>query len=326
MKRIILGTALVIFLILFNIYSSHLETNKIHSTSEVDTAHNQNKYINVKIEENKIAATTETENNLLKSKLKLPPAEDKEEQNTTNKSEATPLIEKIRIHQVKQGETLSTIAVKYNIDINTILGANHITNMNRIKPGMTLKILPTKGILYKLGPGESLWEIAHRFDIKLRNIITANGIEEPELVQIGRVLILPNAKPEFDYQSRLKQRFIEPVKARISSPFGWRWGKKHEGIDYAVNSGTNIKAARGGRVIYSGWAKGYGKTIIIQHQQGVKSLYAHNSRLLVHSGKRVYRGQVITKSGNTGRSTGPHLHFEIRINGKPVNPQNYLIN
>jgi murein DD-endopeptidase MepM/ murein hydrolase activator NlpD len=98
----------------------------------------------------------------------------------------------------------------------------------------------------------------------------------------------------------------------------------HEGIDYAVNTGTGVRASRSGKVVYSGWASGYGETIIIEHQKGIRTLYAHNSRLLAHSGEWVEQGEVIARSGNTGHSTGPHLHFEIQINGKPVNPLSYL--
>lgn len=97
--------------------------------------------------------------------------------------------------------------------------------MNRIKPGDVLNILPVKGILYKISPGESLWEISRKFDVSMDRIAEANNIQNPDLVQIGTLLILPGAKPEFSYQDRLNSKLIKPVHARISSYYGMRWGK-----------------------------------------------------------------------------------------------------
>ena len=123
---------------------------------------------------------------------------------------------------------------------------------------------------------------------------------------------------------------IWPLKGRISSSFGWRHhpilkkNKFHSGIDIAVPSSTSVKAADGGRVLISGWNGGYGYYIAIDHGNGISTAYAHNSRLLVKEGELVYQGQEIAKSGSTGLSTGPHLHFEVRDNGKPVEPLKYL--
>jgi murein DD-endopeptidase MepM/ murein hydrolase activator NlpD len=100
--------------------------------------------------------------------------------------------------------------------------------------------------------------------------------------------------------------------------------KFHSGLDIAVPSGTQVKAADGGKVLISGWNGGYGYYIAIDHGNGISTAYAHNSRLLVKEGDVVYQGQVIAGSGSTGLSTGPHLHFEVRINGAPVDPVKYL--
>lgn len=234
------------------------------------------------------------------------------------------LFDRVKEYRIKKGDNLWEIANGYGIDIDTLIGANDISNMNRIQVGDVLVILPVKGILYKINPGENLWTITRDFAVSLDKVIEANGISNPDLVKPGRVVLLPGATPEFGYQERLSQHFIKPVDARISSYFGMRWGRMHEGIDFAVNTGTRITAARSGKIIYSGWASGYGNTVIIEHERGVRSLYAHNSKLLVNSGQRVERGQPIALSGNTGNSTGPHLHFEIQINGQPVNPLNYI--
>jgi murein DD-endopeptidase MepM/ murein hydrolase activator NlpD len=234
------------------------------------------------------------------------------------------LVDKIKKHTVTKGETLWVIAQKHDINIDTLIGANNISDMNKIKPGEKISILPVKGILYKIGPGESLSSIANKFNIRVQKIANSNQIKNPNKVKPGRLLILPGAKPEFSYRDRLERLFVKPVNSRISSYYGKRWGRMHEGIDYAVNVGTKLKAAGAGKVVYSGWAQGYGKTIIIEHQKGLRTLYAHNSKLIAHSGEWVRRGEIISNSGNTGNSTGPHLHFEVQVNGRPVNPLNYL--
>lgn len=120
--------------------------------------------------------------------------------------------------------------------------------------------------------------------------------------------------------------FAYPVSSpNISSGYGSRWGRTHKGIDFAHPVGTNIYASASGTVTFSGWnSGGYGYLVIISHGNGVQTYYAHNSRLLCSVGQTVSQGQLIAKSGNTGRSTGPHLHFEIRVNGVAYNPALYL--
>ena len=110
----------------------------------------------------------------------------------------------------------------------------------------------------------------------------------------------------------------------VTSRFGARWGRTHTGIDIGAPTGTNIKAAAGGTVIFSGWKGTLGKLVVVSHGNGIQTYYAHGSSLLVSSGQKVSAGQSIAKMGSTGRSTGPHLHFEIRVNGSAINPQSYI--
>jgi murein DD-endopeptidase MepM/ murein hydrolase activator NlpD len=117
--------------------------------------------------------------------------------------------------------------------------------------------------------------------------------------------------------------FIWPVSGPITSGFGWRWGRMHEGIDIGAGCGTPIHAAASGTVIYSGWMSGYGNFVLIDHGNGLATAYGHQSAIYV-SGGSVSQGQVIGAVGSTGHSTGCHLHFEVRVNGTPVNPLNYL--
>ena len=118
--------------------------------------------------------------------------------------------------------------------------------------------------------------------------------------------------------------FIKPTSGVVTSRFGARWGRTHTGIDIGAPTGTAIKAAAGGTVIFSGWKGTLGKLVVVSHGNGVQTYYAHCSSLLVSSGQTVSAGQLIAKMGSTGRSTGPHLHFEIRVNGSAINPQSYI--
>ncbi len=125
-------------------------------------------------------------------------------------------------------------------------------------------------------------------------------------------------------------RLIPPVGGPITSDFGWRVHpvyrsrRFHAGIDFGVPTGTPVRAADRGTVIFAGWYGGYGNTVIVNHGQGITTLYAHNSRLLVGTGQTVQRGQGVALAGSTGLSTGPHVHFEVRVSGQPVNPRRYL--
>jgi murein DD-endopeptidase MepM/ murein hydrolase activator NlpD len=118
--------------------------------------------------------------------------------------------------------------------------------------------------------------------------------------------------------------YVWPVLGPVTSPFGWRWGRMHEGIDIGAASGTPIRAAAAGTVIYAGWLGGYGNLTVIDHGGGVATAYGHQSSLAAGNGTYVAQGQVIGYVGSTGHSTGPHLHFEVRVNGVPQDPLGYL--
>jgi murein DD-endopeptidase MepM/ murein hydrolase activator NlpD len=117
---------------------------------------------------------------------------------------------------------------------------------------------------------------------------------------------------------------IWPANGPVVSPFGMRWGRLHAGIDIAVPTGTPVRASQSGRVVISGWTGGYGNYICVAHGGGLSTCDGHNSSLSASVGQSVQQGQVIAISGNTGNSTGPHIHFEVRINGSPVDPMGYL--
>ena len=138
--------------------------------------------------------------------------------------------------------------------------------------------------------------------------------------------IVTEAKPKIiERGTQAPPTYIKPISGgRYSSGFGKRWGRMHKGVDWACSVGTAVKASCGGTVVSAGWSNGYGYCITIRHPDGKQTRYAHLSKILVSSGKSVKQGDKIALSGNTGRSTGPHIHFEILVNGSQVNPLKYL--
>lgn len=238
-------------------------------------------------------------------------------------------------HVVQSGETISRIAAMYGIDEATILASNDLPNANRIVVGQKLAILTIPGAIHKVRQGESLWEIARTYQTDMNEIIAVNQLENPNRIRPQQELVIPGetaakigsairSEQLVSADGRLLKAFSWPVTGRISSRYGPRWGRMHYGIDIAVNTGTPVRASARGRVSFAGWNGGYGYLVIIDHGNNVETRYAHLSRILVKVGQYVSRGDVIAHSGNTGNSTGPHLHFEIRYKGQAVNPLNYL--
>jgi len=123
---------------------------------------------------------------------------------------------------------------------------------------------------------------------------------------------------------RSSSGLVWPVNGPVTSGFGWRWGRMHEGIDIAVPNGTPVVSAASGTVIIAGWMGGYGNLVVVDHGNGLSTAYGHNTSIAVGVGQSVAQGQLLAYSGNTGRSTGPHVHFEVRVNGGAVDPFGYL--
>ncbi len=235
--------------------------------------------------------------------------------------------EKVKMseHIVSKGESLWSISRKYGIDIPTIVGANNLRTLKVIQLGQRLNIPSKKGIFYTVQYGQSLWEIGRIFGLKVEDIARENNIKDPTFIRFGKTVFLPEAKPWGE-----SGRFLWPVRGRLSSGYGFRkhpmgGGKLfHHGIDIRASWGRSVIAGQGGRVISAGWNGNYGKTVFLHHQRGYTTLYAHLSRTLVRKGEYVTKGQVIGKVGNSGRSTGTHLHLEIRKNGRSQNPLKFL--
>jgi murein DD-endopeptidase MepM/ murein hydrolase activator NlpD len=146
------------------------------------------------------------------------------------------------------------------------------------------------------------------------------GLQAESAVLVARIQAAQGSYPATTPASGL----IWPVNGPVTSGFGVRWGRMHTGIDIAVPAGTPVRASAAGVVVYAGWMSGYGNLVAIDHGGGLATAYAHNSSLLVTVGQHVSQGDVISLSGSTGHSTGPHVHFEVRVNGVPVDPLGYL--
>src|SRR5690606_2178775 len=160
------------------------------------------------------------------------------------------------------------------------------------------------GALHTVQPGDTRWDLAQLYRTDLQAIIEVNGLQDPSRLRPGVVLLIPGAQALaaqgsllVDANGRLRRAFDWPVRCRISSRFGQRWGRMHEGVDLAVNVGTLVRAAADGVVRFAGWNGGYGYLVVIDHGRGIETRYAHNSRLTVNRGQRVIRGTANSMSG-----------------------------
>ncbi len=242
-----------------------------------------------------------------------------------------------RIHVVRQGDSLWRLSRRYGVSVQSLMKANNLTETSVLQVGMRLVIPQEAGDspslasvsspswgTYTVQKGDTLWSISRRFGVPLRDLLRVNGLRETSVLQIGQVLRVPSLRGEGSPSWRGEGRFLWPVSGRISSRFGPRGRSFHYGIDIIAPSGTVIRAAEDGVVSYSGWMSGYGRVVIITHASGLQTVYAHNSVNLVREGQRVRRGDPIARVGSTGNATCPHVHFEVRRNGRPVDPLEFL--
>ncbi len=227
-------------------------------------------------------------------------------------------------YQVKAGDTLSAIAARFGVPVAWIMVSNSLSSTT-IYPGQHL-VIPKGGVLHTVKPGETWHTIAQAYGVNVETLREANGRwAEP---RAGTQLFVP--APEIVPLSSPSAPFQWPVRGPISSGFGprihpiYNVPSFHAGIDLAVPEGTRVRAAAAGRITVAGWEGGFGLLVVIDHENGYETYYAHLSKVLVSPGQHVQAGEVIALSGNTGLSTGPHLHFEVRYLGTPVDPRPLL--
>ncbi len=230
-------------------------------------------------------------------------------------------------HTVQQGETLWEIAKRYGTDVGSLTSINGLASGHHISPGQKLTVITTPGLVYRVRSGDTLWDISQAYGVSAEEVSKANDLEVG-ILSIGQTLILPGARAAVlptarvaSVPSQSVDGFTWPLNGQVTSGFGMRWGRMHEGVDIASPYGTHVVAAREGEVVFAGWnGGGYGNAVLLDHSQGITSLYAHLSKITVAKGERVLQGQVLGGVGSTGFAFGPHLHFEIRIDGVPQDP------
>ena len=258
------------------------------------------------------------------------------------------------IYKVQSGDTLGEIAMSTGVPLEDIIAMNdELKNENSVihvdqelvismpRPSLTIAYTATEyreeeydaDIIYVDNDSwyttkkVTLQEPSAGFRKAVSNITYHNG--EVYKTEVLKQEVLMEAVPKIvERGTKIPPTYIKPLYGgRLSSTFGYRsfrGGGNHYGVDWACPTGTTIYASSGGTVTRAGWSSSYGYCVYIKHPDGLETRYAHNSRLLVSVGQTVNQGQAIAYSGNTGDSSGPHLHFEIRVNGTPVNPFNYV--
>ena len=197
------------------------------------------------------------------------------------------------------------------------------------------------GVLHEVRRGETLYRIARTYGIPISELMEANGLTDPRRLEPGTQIFVPGASRKLDVppapsgpgaepegepeEATASGRSLRwPLRGLLYSRYGQRHGHRHDGIDIAAPEGTVIGAAAAGKVVYAGEQSGYGSIVILKHANGLVTLYAHASALLVKEGQQVEGGAPIARVGQSGRTTGPHLHFEVREGARPRNPLLYL--
>ena len=233
-------------------------------------------------------------------------------------------------YTVQKGDTTSEIAEQYNVTLDTIISVNGIQQARALRPSQVLKIPSMSGILYTAKAGDTAQSVADANKISADRIIETNGLMSDEL-DAGKTYFLPDARlASFKLREISGDLFRWPARGWITSYYGWRsdpfTGTRsfHNGLDIGVDAGTPVLAAMAGVVAETGYSSISGNYILLAHHGGWSSFYCHLSKILVSDGESVGLADRIALSGNTGYTTGPHLHFSVFKNGRSVNPYNVL--
>ncbi|OYD07991.1 M23 family metallopeptidase [Paludifilum halophilum] len=253
------------------------------------------------------------------------------------------------IHKVKEGDTLYGIGNRYGVDSQTLASYNKIEDPRKLQVGQRVKV-PVELNRIRVKEGEGLTSIARRHSVSVSTLKKANpDLKSTNALYVGQVLVVPKPfEPKIEKQpeqsEKKKQRvtlasdsssdqpsnqshsFRWPVKGEITSGYGWRNGKMHQGIDISNTKQKQnvIRASLGGEVVRAGYAGGYGNLVVLDHGNGWTTYYAHLSGISVSKGESVSAGGDLGHMGTTGNSTGVHLHFEIRRHDQPINPLSVL--
>lgn len=259
-------------------------------------------------------------------------------------------------YTVQSGDAVFSIANKYNISPETVLFSNYDVlqdDPHSLRPDQELLIPPTDGILYEWEEDDTLESVAEEFSADVEDILNWNGngldLANPEIAP-GQLVMIPGGKRELNQSFYIRTIYAEGRSGVYTTIGGacnagdaynpgtgyfiWPadnhylsgndFWSGHLGIDIAAGTGAPIYAADSGVIVFSGWYSNYGNMVMIDHQNGYHTVYAHLNNINLGCGTIVHQGQIIGNAGSTGNSTGPHLHFEIRYMGAFVNPWDYL--
>lgn len=286
-------------------------------------------------------------NNLEENNLTITQGTALVQQNIIAADQARTRIE-VEDYTVQPGDTASGIAKSYGLSESSILWANNLSRNTIIRPGQILKIPPQDGVVYKIAQGDTIKKIAETYQADELSILEANADLNPNALAVGVEIFIPDgvkpapkiivpSQPSASVAIRnilspstptpgsatdleIENKLLWPAKSRrINQYYSWR----HRGLDIDGDTGDPAYAPESGKVERAGWSNGYGYNVIINHGNGIKTLQGHFSKILVEAGDTVERGDVIALIGSTGWSTGPHIHFEVIVNGVKVNPFTY---
>ena len=240
-----------------------------------------------------------------------------------------PTLDDLAQHKVKQGETLEAIAKQYNLKTATLMGLNPEVRNGKVNVGQTLSIPPLDGLTYRFKNDENYTTVAKKYNIRADVLFERNGCQQkPKVVFVPGAIWKPDPIP---FNPAIASRgsnnptvimqtggYPLPYAVPVTSNYGWRMNPVtaiwsfHSGIDLGAPFGTPVLAAKAGRVDFAGWGDGYGNLIELDHGS-TGTRYAHLDAIYVSQGQQIAQGQQIGVVGSTGRSTGPHLHFEIMV-------------
>lgn len=246
---------------------------------------------------------------------------------------------KVTVYTVVSGDSVEAIAARFNLKIETVLWANEMDADDLLSIGQELMVPAADGLVRKVHIGDTLWDIALEHEADVDEIVQANPDIEPGALQPGQVLLIPGGQPATRRQ--LASRGVSragtsgrfefwPTVGLLTDQFGWRihpvYGTSHfhDGIDLDARVGTPLRAVTSGTVTFASRYGGYGLAVKIDHGRGVVTQYSHMSSIEVEVGQRVAAGEHLGYSGNTGVTTGPHLHFSLFVNSSPVDPLPWL--
>ncbi len=220
-------------------------------------------------------------------------------------------------HIVVKGDTLYNIGRKYNIKVDKLIELNNLRS-NTIYLGQKLKVKETLKRVYTVQKGDTLFALAKKNNLSLAELKRINNIKGNN-IYIGQKLYFQNNIP-LDFKWPMEWKGTTSKWGYRTDPITGKKEVKHTGIDLKASIGTSVFAPEDGKITVAGWINGYGNTVIIDHGYGYTTLFGHLSKIKVKNGQVIKRGNLIAESGNSGRSTGPHLHYEIRYKNIPLNP------